>query len=457
MPIPKSESPSLVKDETIDKIKATLAELNQSVELLNNHPADLAVAIGLIQDDDQIVALFSDLNSEDIATIIPYLGELTTQLLVSKLADNVLIEIILQLESDDAADLLTILDYEDANRLLATIPNIATRSALTKLLAYDKESAGGIMQTELFSANLTSTVGEVIKAYGKREDLYDIHNIFLVDDYNKLVGVVYVGLLLKSPKQTRISELSDDKLLVKANVNMDQEEVATLFKKYDLISLPVIDQAGLLVGRILIDDVVDVLEAEASEDILKMAGASEEALDEGHSLLDMTRYRLPWLSAALATSFAAGTIILQFEATIKEQLALAAFIPIVMSISGNVAAQSSALAIRGIATGKIHIHNLSSYFVKEMKIALLIALFCSILAGIASFLWQSSGSLGVIVSLSIFFAIIASAIIGASAPLFFRWINIDPAIASGPMVLAISDLIGILILFLVASYLLALF
>ncbi len=209
-----------------------------------------------------------------------------------------------------------------------------------------------------------------------------------------------------------------------------------------------------LLGRILVDDIVDVIEKETDEDIMTMAGADDEALTQTHTVVEMVRYRLPWLGTSLVGGFITGVLIWRFKMAIAEALALVAFIPVVMGMSGNVGTQSSALVIRGLATGKIVFGSLCGYLVRELKIGLMLGLICGGLAGVGAEIWHGSPALGVVVGLSIFLSIAAAALMGAVIPFFFRWARIDPAIAGGPIVLAVNDISGLLIFFGVATFLL---
>ncbi|MBF0169966.1 MAG: magnesium transporter [Nitrospinae bacterium] len=418
------------------------------------HTADIASALERLESDEARIAAFDAIPEEEAAEILAYLDDHYRSMILERSSAGKIGRIITHLDSDDAADILASVDDDIAEKVLRSVSDEAPE--VVALLQYDEESAGGIMQTELMSAPGHFTVRQTIDAMaGKEEEIGDIHNVFVTDAQQRLVGVVPLRKLILAAQDKKMRDLVGEGPLVYATTEMDQEKVAQLFKRYDLVSLPVVDGDGRLTGRILIDDVVDVLEDEASEDIMKLVGANEEALDAGRSALQMARYRLPWLASSLVAGFITGGVILQFEGALKELVALTAFIPIIMGVSGNVSTQSSTLVIRGLATGKFNPEALTSYFVREVKIGVTLGAVCGVASALFALIWQGSPMLGVVVGVSLFLAIMCAAILGTIIPLFFRWVNIDPAIAGGPMVLALNDLTGVLIFFGIATSLIS--
>jgi magnesium transporter len=418
------------------------------------HAADIASAIERLENDEALVVAFNTLPEETAADVLSHLNGHCRALILERSTPTRIGRIITLLDSDDAADILAEVDDDVAEKVLKGVSVEAPEVA--RLLAFDEETAGGLMQTELLSVPSGFTVRQTIeRMQGRSEDVGDIHNVFLVDGERRLVGVVPLRKLILAGPDQIVRDLVGEAPLVHATTGMDQEKVADLFKRYDLVSLPVVDDGGRLVGRILIDDVVDVMVEEASEDIMKLVGANEEALEAGHSAAMMARYRLPWLGSSLVAGFVTGGVIWQFEMTLKEVLALTAFIPIVMGVSGNVSTQSSALVIRGIATGAFNPEAVVRYLLRELKVGLLLGLFCGVGAGLFAHVWQGKAMLGVVVAISVFLAIVFAAMLGSIIPLLFKKIKIDPAIAGGPMVLALNDLSGVLIFFAIASALMS--
>ena len=445
------------KNEPLDDIikKAeTTSETEVAEQLSTLHPADIASVLDRLAEEEKVIPLFNALDTELAADILPHLQEKTLNLIINQSAPEAVGQIVAEMDSDDAADILADVDEGLAEKILDAAPDDVGEE-VSRLMAFGEETAGGIMQTELFSATASSTVGDTVsQVRGLDHDLrMTIFNIYVVDNDGRLVGLMPIRDLIFNRHDKKLEELMS-KDPVSVSVETDQEEVARLFQRYDLISLPVVDDSRKLSGRIMIDDIVDVIEDEASEDIVKMAGADDEALVQTHSASVMAWYRFPWLGASVAGGLATGWIIWQFKITIKEALALTVFIPLVMGVSGNVGTQSSALIIRGIATGRVNTDALLRYLVKEAIIGAILGFVCALLAGVAAHLWQGSMALGLVVGISIFLSVLFAAIMGAVIPLFFRRAKIDPAIAGGPIVLAFNDLTGILIFFAVASALL---
>ncbi len=440
--------------ELEQKILESIMAHSQDGDTLDEyHPADIAEAIDRLEDDERKLAAFYKLGVDLESEVLPLLNEYTTSLILEKTDASKLGDIIGEMDSDDAADILGGVDDKRAEDILDTVPDDVDKT-VTRLMEFDEESAGGIMQTEMVSVLDNFTVTEAIENLRSLDDdAADIHNVFVTDKDGKLMGAAPITELILQPADTKMSELIEGRPPIYAMSDMDQEQVAELFKKYDLVSLPVVEKNMILIGRILFDDIIDVVEEEANEDIIRLAGADDEALTQNLPVAGMVKYRLPWLGASLIGGFITGVLIWEFRLTMQEALALAAFIPVVMGMSGNVGAQSSALVIRGMATGKVEHSSLGQYLIKEVKIGLALGLVCGIVAGVAANLWQSSIALGFVVGFSIFLSIAMAAFLGVSIPLFFRWAKIDPAIAGGPIVLAVNDISGLLIFFGVATVL----
>lgn len=421
------------------------------------HPAEIAKAVDHTESPEKILEIFNGLGDEVASQVLTHLEDRAREIVMEHLSPAKLADVIEKMETDDAADTLATMSEERVEDVIGVLSDKMGRD-VSRLLEFPEDTAGHLMQTELVSVPEDYTVSETIdKIRSMSKDVQDLHNIFVVDRSNRLAGVLPLRMLILSRPDVFVGEIVKDEPLVYATVDMDQERVAELFKHYDLISLPVVDTDMKLLGRILIDDIVDVLEEETDEDIMIMAGAHDEALVQTRSAVEMARYRLPWLASSLIGGLITGSLIWQFKVTLSEMLALTAFIPVVMGLSGNVGAQSSALVIRGIATGRIDLKSLRRYFVKEIRVGLLLGVACGVLAGGVAHMWQGSPTFGVVVGLSIFISIELAAIMGTAIPFFFKWADIDPAIAGGPIVLALNDISGIVIFFITATALLGLF
>jgi magnesium transporter len=418
------------------------------------HPADIAAAIGRIGEKSEMLRAFGSLSVKLRPEILSLLDASARGVILENAVPETLAEIIGGMNTDDAADVLGEMREEKAGQVLDASREDVEKE-VSRLLEFGPKTAGGIMQTELFSAREEMTLDEALVILRSRPDISrGVYNMFVVDSRGRLKGVVPIIELLLNPGETKIAAIMDESHPpLYARANDDQENVARIFKKYDLISLAVVDKEMNLLGRILIDDIVDVMEEEADEDIMKMAGARDEALSRAASTMAMARYRLPWLAASLGGGFVTGSLIWAYKGTLESIMALATFIPIVMGMSGNVGSQSSTLIIRGISTGRLEAGALREFLIREFKVALLLGLCCALAAGGAAAVWRGSPELGLIVGGSIFLAINLAALMGTFIPLLFRWIKVDPAVAGGPIVLALNDVTALLIFLSVATFL----
>ncbi len=414
------------------------------------HAADLAALFGLLSK-----ALWPEVVSRlSIARLSDLMEELPDHLrddLAELLKPDQLTEAIEEMASDDAADVLADLPEPLARNLIEALP-VEDRHEVETLLKYPEDTAGGLMQVELVSVPETATVDETIEAVrANADEVSTFHFVYVVDDQNRLVGVLNLGALLLAPPDRVIGEL------MKRNVHtvhpeVDQENVARMFQRYDLVALPVVDDRGRLLGRILHDDAADVLEEEAEEDILHMAGATiqEPELVYTDQVFKIASVRLPWLMATLAGLTVPALLVWAFQVSFPEMLALVPFIPVIGAMGGNVGSQSATIVVRGFATGRVDFHNLGRFLFKELIISTLMGLACGVLSGVVAIVWHGDPMLSVTVAVSMVAAIIASALMGVLVPYFFRLIKIDPAIAAGPLVTTIDDIIAIGIYYLVA-------
>jgi magnesium transporter len=419
------------------------------------HPADLASLFTVLPQSHwpQVVARL------DIAHISDLMEELPDHLrddLAENLKRDVLSEAIEEMASDDAADVLADLPAPLARDVIEALPTDERREVET-LLKYPEDTAGGLMQLELVSVPETATVEQTIKAVrDNAEEVSTFHFVYVVDADHQLVGVLNLGALLLAPADKSIIDLVKRDVYV-VNPEVDQEEVARRFHRYDLVALPVVDDRGRLLGRILHDDVVDVLEEEADEDMMHIAGAtaSEPELVYTNQVFRIAGVRLPWLLATLAGLTIPALLVWAFQVSFPEMLALVPFIPVIGAMGGNVGAQSSTIVVRGFATGRVDFHNLGGFLAKELVISTVMGVACGLLSGVVAIVWHGDPMLSVTVAVSMVVAIIASALMGVLVPYFFRLIRVDPAIAAGPLVTTIDDIIAIGIYYLVALLLIS--
>jgi len=409
-------------------------------------------------DERQQRQLFSLLPDDEFRAEI--LTELDTHLLSPILEGRELEELVRILElmsADDQADLLSELS-DDLRQSLIDALKPDEAEELEDLLRHDPETAGGIMSPDYFALSEETTGTEAIQALQGSEDVEMAFYIYVVNKPGHLVGVVSLRALVTHPADARLREMmvSD---VISASLETDQEVVAHMAARYNLLAIPVVDEANRLVGIVTIDDVIDVIREEATEDILKMAGADETAF-ESRSLFKNFRTRAPWLFATWIGGLSASVLIGVFEDQLHSHVALAAFIPIVLGMGGNVGAQTATIMVRGLATGRVSADVGWSYLFREVGIGLLLGvLYGILLAGYSLFRYQNGAQalgLALTVGISVLLSMVIAASVGAMTPLIFDRLRIDPAVATGPIVTTSVDVLGILAYFLVASSLLTL-
>jgi len=452
----EQQNPDPLELRRVSTIRPTAPEVDDLEELVESedrealqlflkllHPADLAQLFTIL-DKAYWRKIVEQLDIAHTADLMEELPDDLRDDLAEILAHEKLEQVICDMKSDDAADVLADLPRPLADRLLQLLPP-DDRHEVEYLLRYPDDTAGGLMQMELVSVLQDATVGEAVQAVrDKSEEIETLHFLHVVDEAGKLVGVVTPKKLIVARDQRPIRELIKSDLHV-VTPEVDQEEVAHMFKRYDLEALPVIDQKGKLLGVIHHDDAVDVLEEEAAEDMLHMAGASpdEPELVYTDQLLKIASVRLPWLLATLIGLTIPALLVWAFQISFPYMLVLVPFIPVIGAMGGNVGTQSSTIVVRGFATGRVDFHNLGRFLGKELVISFLMGVACGVLSGVVATIWHQNWILSVTVSLSMMVAIIVSAIMGVLVPYFFRLVKIDPAIAAGPAVTTIDDILAI--------------
>ncbi len=384
--------------------------------------------------------IFQEMEDFDQAAIIPYLEVERARVILGRMP------------SDDAADLIGELEPVAANQVMQLLGE-EVRMEFGDLLKYPEESAGGIMTTEYISLPADIPVEEAIARLREiAPEAETIYYVYIVNDENRLIGVLSLRDLIASPDGTILKNIMRSNV-ISVNVNLDQEEVARVVSKYDLLAVPVIDDQNHLLGIVTVDDVIDVMEQEATEDIYRFAGAGEvEGMELTRaSVGKIVRLRLPWLLISMLGGLLAGSVIDVFEDTLHAIVILAAFIPVVMDMGGNVGTQSSTIFVRGIATGDIERSEVWSYFFREIRIGLVMGFICGVMISFFAFLWQGNPYLGLVVGVSMLATMSVAALLGTLVPILCDMIGIDPAITAGPFVTTIKDVTGLLIYFLIAS------
>ncbi len=444
--------------ERSDTLSLLKAELNQNrlveaVELLADlHPADIADLFEAL-DEHEKKKLFRELDIDTASDVIAELSEFSQDQILADLPHQRLGEIVDELDSDDAADLLASVPDEVAEEVLASI-DVEDSREVRRLLAYDEETAGGVMQAELLAVAQEATIADTIKhvrEYGK--ELEGLANIFVVNSDQQVVGQLSLRRLILSEPTDTVLQVMDTSVRT-IPVAMDQEDVAKMFQKYDLLSAPVIESDGSLVGRITIDDIIDIIEEEISEDVLRMAGTHEDELVYGDQIWKISRFRLPWLLTTLVGGLLTGYLLWLFKVALADAIVLVTFVPVIMALGGSVAIQSTTITVRGLATGAIDLQRIGRTVYKETRVGLLMALACGLTLGIAAEIWHRNPVLGLTVGISMAGVIMVASLMGTLIPVAFQRLGIDPAVSSGPFVTIANDISGIVIYLSISSALL---
>jgi magnesium transporter len=408
------------------------------------HPADVAAALERADLDDAVFAkILAELGKDVAADVFSNLDERTIEDVLEELESPEIAEIAGELESDDAADVVALLDDEKKADVLSRL-EAEDREAVEDLLQYTDESAGGIMASEFVNVSTDDSVDDAIsRIRAAAEEVEEIHNVYITDGTGKLTGVLPLGTLLLARPGTRVDQIMEPDV-VSVGAQTDQEEVASIFRKYDLLALPVVDDAGRLVGRITVDDIMDVIHDEAEEDITLMAGTRDEEIHED-STLRVSWIRLPWLVIGALGGLASASVMSLYSFSLEKVLALAFFIPVITAMGGNVGLQTSTIIVRGMhSEGGIE-SGAVSRLMREWRIAITNALVlgCAVLLIVG--LWFNDWDLAVIVGGALATVILVAATLGTVMPFTLRRLGVDPAVAQGPFVTTLNDIIGILV------------
>jgi len=438
--------------------KNFIEQLQDAIKQCNNeqlqnmvgelHPADLAEILGELENDERKY-LFGLLKPETIADIIIELEEDEREQLLKDIpSQEIAHSVIEHMESDDAADIISELPEERQDEVLSNISDIEQAGDIVDLLNYSPDSAGGLMATELVSVNEKLSVRSCIEEIRMQAaDVDEFFYVFVTDDQDVLKGVLHLKKLLLANDDELIKNLIEDVRSVKTDD--DSEEVANIMRKYDLVSVPVVDSIGRLKGRITIDDVVDVIKDEAEEDYQLMSGITGD-IDSNDSILKLTRARIPWLLIGLAGGILGSLVIGGFDSQLIQHPEMAFFIPLIAAMGGNVAIQSSSIIVQGLANNTLGFDSAGRKLIKEILVALVNGSVVALLALLYNIVVGQSFALCLTVSISLICVVLFAAIVGTSLPLAFDKIKIDPAVATGPFITTTNDIMGMVIYFFIS-------
>lgn len=443
--------------EYLDDLKEVIEkkdEVNAFKIIKDLHPADLAeIYENLNPEEAKFLYLLID--KDKAADMLLELEEDDREKILNALPGEVIAtQIIDKMDSDDAADVISELSEEKQEEILQNIYDVEQAGDIVDLLGYDENTAGGLMGKELIKVNenweLTVAIREMRK---QAEEVDELYYVYVVDDGNILKGTLSLKRMLLSKTNAKIKNiLNSDVISVKTDAS--SEEVAKVMEKYDLVSLPVIDQIGRLLGRITIDDVVDVIREEAEKDYQMISGITED-VEPTDNVWMLTRARIPWLLVGLGGGIMGALVMGSFEYEISRNTQLAFFVPLVAAMGGNAGVQSSAIIVQAIANQSIGFERTSKKLFKELSVALINGIVLSGIILVYSYFYTASLPLTLTVSISLLTVIICASVFGTFIPLLLNRFKVDPALATGPFITTFNDIMGLIIYFLIGRLMFA--
>lgn len=430
-----------VTAELIEEISHALRKNNsEQLDYLFEplHSADIAIIFEQLREDErnELIAYFGPELKPEVLT---ELEDTALDQVIREMDDSHVVEAICQMESDDAVDVLEDIDLEDRRRIIAALP-VEERLAVEEGLSYPEDSAGRMVQKNIITVPGAWTVGQVIQFLRAEVDLPpEFYEVFIVDPLHHPIGTVSLSQLIRSRDPVPVSEIMDTGPKV-VPVDLDQEEVAHMFRQYDLTSLGVVDEDGRLLGMITVDDVVDVIDEEAEEDILRMAGVQETDITE--SIFEASKNRIVWLLVNLGTAILASMVIAMFDGSIEQMVALAILMPIVASMGGNAGTQTMTVTVRSLATKDLTSSNMRRVIGKEFAIAVLNGVVLAVIIGLLSLAYFDNAMLGGVIAAAMIINMVMAGLAGILIPVGLDKVNIDPALASSIFVTTITDVVG---------------
>ncbi|MTI81469.1 MAG: magnesium transporter [Firmicutes bacterium] len=432
-----------LEQNSLNKLRQCLKDLHSAdiAELLPNLPLPQCIKVMRMVDNGKASDILFQLDRDELPPLLEGLGPRRTA------------EILGQMFTDDAADLLGELPEEQKDVLL-NLMEVAEAEDIKELLRYDVDTAGGLMATEYVDVRQDITAAEAINLLREiAPDAETVYYVYVTNDEEQLVGVISLRELIVAQPEVTIENIMRTKIF-SVHVRTDQEEVAKIMSKYDFLAVPVVNDKMQLLGIITFDDVMDVMEAEATEDMMRLAGNIEpEGQDMEASFWSRAGRRLPWLIGLLFGGLLAGNVINNFSATLEQMTALAFFITALAGGPGNAASQSLTVVVRGLATGEISKNKLRAVVWKETQVGLLVGTVCGTLLSVMAYIWQQSTILGLVVGLSLAISIVIATILGSLVPVMMDKIGFDPALASGPFIATLMDITSMVIYFGLATLL----
>ena len=438
---------SAVEEKNYDKLHSIIEQY---------HPVDIAQALEELSEAESI-NLFSALEFDVAVQVLGEVDSPKKYFILTNVEHSYARKLAQEMSADDVADLLGDLEDQEKKRILSLLGQ-SQQTDLIDLLAYAKNSAGGRMTTEYVAFSKELKAKDALNKLAELAiDAETIYYVYAVDSQRRLVGVVSLRDLILAPEETPIEDFMQTDVK-KVNALQEQEEVARLIKKYGFLALPVVDDDNVLIGIVTVDDAMTVVEEETTEDILKFSGSNvDESIDAGRvSPWARAKRRLPWILLAIVGEIISGTVINDFSAVLQTIVALSFFIPVLMDMGGNVGTQSAAIIVRGLATGEIKTSSIAKNVFREAAVGIILGVLNGFLVAAITYLWQGEVLLGLVVGIAMVFNLTLAAMLGTFFPLLWYKLGHDPAVASGPLVTTILDILGLFVYFSTATWILKL-
>ena len=434
-------------EEYLEKIRTIINakdEVQAKAELAELHPADIAELYQDL-DLDEAEFLFKLLDEETAADVLMELDEDDRLKLIEHMPAEEIAKQIDHLDTDDAVDLIQQLDEEDRDEILSHIDDVEQAGDIIDLLKYDENTAGGLMGTEMVVVNENWSMPECIKQMRlQAEDMDEIYNVYVVDNDNKLKGVLPLKELITHPSVSKIKHVMEDNP-VNVKVDTPIDDVALEFEKYDVVAMPVVDSIGRLLGRITVDDVMDQVRESSERDYQLASGISSD-VDADDSIFAQTKARIPWLLIGICSGILASLILSGFESQIQAVTALAIFIPIIGGTGGNVGVQASAIVVQSLANGTLELKEFGRQIGKEVLVGLLNASIISAVMFCYNLIFLPGNfAVTISVAVSLFVVVMFATILGSVVPLTLERFKINPALATGPFIQISNDIVGLVI------------
>ncbi len=440
-----------ISKELISQLEALIQAKNDrelNVLLQDMHHADIAEILDELGFDDATY-IFKILDSDKTAEILLELEDDIRENILKRLSPKEIAEELDELETNDAADIIAELSKDKKDEVISELQDVEHAKDIVDLLRYDEDTAGGLMHKELVKVNENWNVLTCVKQMRiQAENISRVHSIYVVDDDDRLKGRLSLKDLLTTSTKTPISDVYISKLN-SVKVDTEDVEVARIMQKYDLEAIPVVDELGRLVGRITIDDIVDVIKEEADKDYQLAAGITQD-VEASDSVLELTKARLPWLLIGMFIEIIASFVLKDNEAAFQKYSTLIIFVPLLSATAGNIGVQASAIVVQGLANGTLKEFN-RNYVTKELSVAMISGTIISMLLLIYHSVMYQQYQVGLAISISIIVVILFAATLGVLVPLFLNKNKIDPAIATGPFITTTNDVFGIILYFTIAN------